>query len=270
MKYNYEERIAVLDHGYVYVVDRMGDDLSIERSARVSYQKATRHIRTTRGLLRYLMRHRHTTPYESCVITLGMRIPIFVARQLVRHRMQSINEESARYSVVRDEFYIPDSINLQSNNNKQGRGDALPEEEADEVREMMRRAVTESYDLYEGLIKKGVARELSRIILPLTTYTEWHTTMNVHNLLHLLALRMDPHAQLETRLFANAIAEIVKEWLPLTWEAFEDYRLYAKGFSRMEMELLKKLIDIDALRSLLASDQTMERREHSEFLEKLC
>lgn len=269
-KYGWENRLRVLDHGHVYLVDQMGDDFSIEQAARVSYQQGTRPTSTTRGLIRYLKRHRHTTPFEACVVTLGMRIPIFVARQLVRHRTQSINEESARYSVIRDEFFIPDMVNYQSKDNKQGRAEPLPDDQVFLIREQMRAACLEDYKLYSELLALGVARETARATLPLSTYTEWQTTMSVHNLLHMLTLRLDKHAQLETRMVMEAVAQIVRDWLPLSWEAFEDYQLFAKTFSRMELELLGQVIDVKLLRDLLASDHSMDRREHAEFLEKLC
>jgi thymidylate synthase (FAD) len=271
MRFTFDDRIRVLDHGYVCVVDRMGSDQSIERAARVSYQLGTRATRSTRGLLRYLMRHRHTTPFEVCVITLGMRIPLFVARQLVRHRMQTINEESARYSVIRDEFYVPEDnvICVQSKDNKQGRGELLPEDARSALQMKMREVALGAHTVYGEMLDEGMSRELARIILPLSTYTTWHTTMDVHNLMHMLSLRMHPHAQLETRIFANAIAEIVKDWLPITWEAFEDYRLHAASFSRMELELLRATINKKLLADLLVDADTMDARERAEFMEKL-
>jgi thymidylate synthase (FAD) len=271
MRFTFDDRIRVLDHGYVCVVDRMGSDESIERAARVSYQLGTRATRTTRGLLRYLMRHRHTTPFEVCGITLGMRIPLFVARQLIRHRMQTVNEESARYSAIVDEFYVPEEevLCFQSKDNKQGRGERLPEAERGALQMKMREVALGAHSVYNEMLSDGVSRELARIILPLSTYTTWHSTMDAHNLMHMLSLRMHPHAQLETRLFANAIAEIVKDWLPITWEAFEDYRLHAASFSRMELELLRAAVDRKLLADLLVDANTMDAREKTELMEKL-
>jgi thymidylate synthase (FAD) len=231
----------VLDHGHVKLVDLMGDDERIEEVARLSYQRGTRKKNETRGLLRYLLKHRHTSPFEQVAVTLDMKLPIFVARQLIRHRTQKLNEMSGRYSVLPEEFYLPEleQICLQNPTNKQGRAEPLPYEDAVVIRERMKQHCEEGFLIYRDLLDKGVARETARIHLPLNTYTQWCTTWDGHNLLHMLELRMDAHAQWEIRQYAHAIALIVQDWLPITWEAFEDFRLEAITLSRQERRYVR-------------------------------
>lgn len=267
LTYGYENRINVLDHGHVYVIDRMGSDQRVEQSARVSYQEGTRQTSDTRGLIRYLMRARHTTPFESCVITIAMRLPIAIARQYIRHRMQSVSEESARYSVVRDQFYLPkvEDICFQSGDNKQGRAHPMLTEDAELIRSSWMGSNQEEYERYHELLEIGLARETARFGLPLSTYTNWQTTINLHNLLHMIRLRIDPHAQKEAREYAEALALIVGDWTPLCWEAFVDYQLRSKTLSRMEWGLMKQVVDFEKLRELLKEDTTMTRREKREL-----
>lgn len=230
--------IPVLDHGFVRLVDAMGDDHAIASAARVSFDGKGRS--DDRALIRYLVRHGHTSPLEHAVVKLEVKLPIFVARQLVRHRTQSINEVSARYTELPAEQYQPrrDQIRKQSAANKQGRGDPLEESAAlwwtSEAFELGGRAA----DLYRQGLDLGLSRELARTILPVSTYTRWVTTMNAHNLLHLLRLRLDPHAQWEVRQYAEAIASIVAEWIPITWEAFKDYRIGGYHLSGRELVAL--------------------------------
>ena len=240
------EPLPCLDHGFVRVVDYMGDDAAVVQAARVSYGKGTRKVSEDRGLIRYLMRHRHTTPLEMCELKLHVKLPIFVARQWIRHRTANVNEYSGRYSILDREFYLPEpsALAVQSANNKQGRGDPLAPEVADEVLRLLRRDATQCYDTYEGLIDDtGLARELARMNLPVNYYTQWYWKIDLHNLLHFLALRIDPHAQYEIRVYGEAIAQVVRAWVPLCWEAFEDYRLHAATLSRQMLQVVRAMLD---------------------------
>ena len=273
-KYGAERPLLVLDHGHVALVDVMGDDARVEQVARLSYQKGTRKLTETRGLLRYLMRHRHTSPFEQVVITLDMKLPIFVARQLVRHRTQSLNEVSGRYSELPEEFYVParEQVCYQATDNKQGRAGPLPDVEAQRVRWQLRYNADEAFATYHQCLEADVARETARIGLPLSTYTHWCATMNLHNLLHMLSLRLDPHAQWECRQYAEAIARIVKDWVPLTWEAFEDFVLEAETFSKQELTIVHAFLGSEHLRTALLSTVKgldWSEREKKEFLQKL-
>ena len=249
--------IPVLDHGFVRVVDYMGDDAAVVQAARVSYGRGTRRVSDDRGLIRYLMRQRHTTPFEMCEIKLHVKLPIFVARQWIRHRTASVNEYSARYSILDREFYIPSSdvISAQSQTNRQGRGEQLPASEAVRVQELLREDAHRAHDHYEELLNDdlrgeprepgriGLARELARINLSLNYYTQWYWKIDLHNLLNFLALRADPHAQYEIRVYAKAILEtILKSWVPLTFEAFCDYCLNSKQLSAKELSVVRALV----------------------------
>lgn len=242
-----------LDHGFVRVVDYMGDEPAIVQAARVSYGKGTKAAKEDRGLLRYLMRHRHTTPFEMCEIKLHVKLPVFVARQWIRHRTANVNEYSARYSILAREFYVPEAgdIAKQSTTNKQGRADGTDDMRPEEVQQIIQASANESFNVYEALIADdepddyGVARELARIVTPVSTYTEWYWKVDLHNLLHFLSLRADPHAQKEIRVYAEAICQVVEAWMPNVWEAFVDYKLEAHTFSRHEMEVLKKMVQPD-------------------------
>jgi len=273
-KYGNGTTIPVLDHGHVTLVDVMGGDERIEQVARLSYQKGTRKVSETRGLLRYLLRQRHSSPFEQAVITLDMKMPIFVARQLVRQRTQSLNELSGRYSVLPEEFYVPlpENICYQSTDNKQGRSGPLPEEEAWQLQKQLHEEAEETFASYRQFLEAGVSRETARINLPLSTYTQWCTTMNLHNLLHMLALRLDPHAQWECRQYAEAIWKIVKDWCPITAEAFEDFVLEAETFSKQELMVVRTILGSEHLRNavlLTAEGPNWSEREKKEFLKKL-
>lgn len=264
----------VLDHGHVRLVNVMGDDEAIEQAARLSYQQGTRTVNDRRNLIRHLMRHRHTSPMEQAVISLDMRMPIFVARQLVRHRTQALNELSGRYSELPADFYIPDHAQVcrQSTTNKQGRAEPLPDDEAADVAHRVHWHSDKAFELYRDLLDKDVSRETARMHLPLSTYTHWQTTMSLHNLLHLLGLRMDPHAQWECVQFANAIAEIVKDWCPIVWEAFEDYRLEAHTFSKHEMATLRKVLGVFSRQDIAAAvenNPSLSKRERDDFTRAL-
>ncbi len=242
--------VKCLDHGFVRAIDYFGNDEAIVQAARVSYGKGTRKSSEDRQLIRYLMRHRHTTPFEMCEIKFHVKLPIFVARQWIRHRTANVNEISGRYSVFTDEFYTPAAENLarQSSNNKQGRGELLPAHEATEVQELLASHATGAYALYEQLLSgPELARELARMTLPVSYYTEWYWKIDLHNLLHFLALRLDPHAQYEIRVYAEAMASLVKDWVPVAWEACEDYRLGAFNMSRQMMAAVSRMVAGEAV-----------------------
>ena len=249
--------VQVLDHGFVRVVDYMGDDGAIVQAARVSYGRGTRRTSDDRGLIRYLMRHRHTTPFEMCEIKLHVKLPIFVARQWIRHRTANVNEYSARYSILDREFYIPDAdvIHAQSRTNRQGRGEQLSPDEAARVQELLREDAERAYGHYEELLNEspdgqsgdeeqsGLARELARTNLSLNFYTQWYWKIDLHNLLHFLSLRADDHAQYEIRVYADAILErVVKPWVPLAYEAFCDYRMNGGNLSAGGLSVVRSLV----------------------------
>jgi thymidylate synthase (FAD) len=242
------QAIPVLDHGLIRVVDYMGDDAAIVQAARVSYGAGTRTARDDAGLIRYLMRHAHSTPFEMCEIKLHVKLPIFVARQWIRHRTASVNEYSARYSILDREFYVPapEHLAAQSSSNAQGRGATLPPDEAARVLAMLRDDAARSYDHYEAMLstdgQAGLARELARMTLPASVYTQWYWKVDLHNLFHFLRLRADPHAQYEIRAYAVALCDVVRDWVPHAWAAFEDYRLNAVTFSGKGMAVLRRML----------------------------
>jgi thymidylate synthase (FAD) len=236
----------VLDHGFIRVIDYMGDDSAIVQAARVSYGAGTKHVQNDEGLIRYLMRHWHSTPFEMCEIKLHVKLPVFVARQWIRHRTANVNEYSARYSILDREFYIPqpEQLAAQSTVNNQGRGEVLTGEEAARVLEILKRDAAQCYDDYEAMLsqegQQGLARELARMNLPMNIYTQWYWKTDLHNLFHFLRLRADSHAQYEIRVFAEAIAECVKDWVPLAYAAFEDYRMGGVTLSAKAIDVLKR------------------------------
>ncbi len=250
------EAIPVLDHGFVRVVDYMGTDSAIVQAARVSYGKGTKKTREDEGLIRYLLRHRHTTPFEMCEMKFHIKLPIFVARQWIRHRTANVNEYSGRYSIMDKEFYVPSPEHLaaQSTSNRQGRGDVLAGAEAQRVLSILKDDSKQAYQHYEEMMnctedgtifdesKQGLARELARMNLPVNFYTQWYWKIDLHNLMHFIALRADPHAQYEIRVYAEAMLDIMQKWVPLTYGAFMDYRMGGKEISAKGMEIIKKLI----------------------------
>ena len=245
-----------LDHGFVRVVDYMGDDQAIVQAARVSYGKGTSRVSEDRGLIRYLMRHRHSTPFEMCEIKLHVKLPMFIARQWIRHRTASINEYSARYSVLDKEFYIPEEKDLavQSKLNKQGRGDILSPKDSEEALFLLKRDAEKSYETYEYLLNEnnkgevidenrdGLSRELARINLTLNTYTQWYWKTNLHNLMNFIFLRADSHAQYEIRVYADIIYKIMESWVPITAEAFNSYRSGSVELSAEAMNVIKLML----------------------------
>ena len=236
----------VLDHGLVRVIDYMGDDSAITQAARVSYGRGTKSVSSDEGLIRYLMRHWHSTPFEMCEVKLHVKLPVFVARQWIRHRTANVNEYSARYSILDREFYIPapEQLAAQSTVNNQGRGEVLTGEEAARVLEMLKSDANRSYDHYEAMLsqegQQGLARELARMNLPANVYTQWYWKVDLHNLFHFLRLRADAHAQYEIRVYAEAIAQAVKDWVPLAFAAFEDYRMGGVTLSAKAIAVLKR------------------------------
>jgi thymidylate synthase (FAD) len=249
--------IKVLDHGFVRVVDYMGDDSAVVQAARVSYGRGTKKSLQDKGLINYLMRHRHTTPFEMCDIKFHIKLPIFVARQWIRHRTASVNEYSARYSILSNEFYLPDIYNLtpQSSTNKQGRSsEVLPEDIALRVLATIKEDSLRCYKNYVAMMNQddqgniidennvGITRELARINLTLNHYTEWYWKINLHNLLHFLALRADHHAQYEIRVYAEVMLDIVKAWVPFVYEAFIEHRKSGASISKTGLEIIRKMI----------------------------
>ena len=236
----------VLDHGLLRVIDYMGDDSAIVQAARVSYGRGTKAVSNDEGLIRYLMRHWHSTPFEMCEVKLHVKLPVFVARQWIRHRTANVNEYSARYSILDREFYIPapEQLAAQSTVNNQGRGAVLSREEAQRVLDILREDAMRSYDHYEGMLsqegQQGLARELARMNLPANIYTQWYWKTDLHNLFHFLRLRADAHAQYEIRVYAEAMCRIVADWVPLAYAAFEDYRLGGVSLSGKAVEVLKR------------------------------
>jgi thymidylate synthase (FAD) len=243
----------VLDHGFVRVVDYMGDDAAVVQAARVSYGRGTRRVSEDAGLIRYLMRHRHSTPFEMCEIKYHVKLPIFVARQWIRHRTANVNEYSARYSVMDREFYIPapEQLAAQSASNRQGRGDVLQGDEAAAVLDLLRADAGRAHDDYTWMLnedaggapvdpdRQGLARELARMNLTLNTYTQWYWKTDLHNLLGFLSLRADSHAQYEIRVYADAMMETVRAWVPATFAAFEDYRMGAVTLSAKMLAVVR-------------------------------
>ncbi len=245
----------VLDHGFVRLVDYMGDDAAVVQAARVSYGAGTKSVRDDAGLIRYLMRHWHSTPFEMCEIKLHVKLPIFVARQWIRHRTANVNEISARYSILDRELYVPapDQLAAQSASNRQGRGDVLEGAEAEAALRILRDDAARAFDHYEELLnerdgapidleRKGLARELARMNLPLSAYTQWYWKTDLHNLFHFIRLRADPHAQYEIRVYAEAISELVAAWVPLAFEAFQDYRLTGAHLSGPALDVVKRML----------------------------
>jgi len=250
------DAIPALDHGFVRVIDYMGDDTSIVQSARVSYGKGTKQVSTDSGLIKYLMRHWHSTPFEMCEIKYHVKLPIFIARQWIRHRTANVNEYSARYSILDKEFYLPSSENLaaQSASNRQGRGDVIDGEQAKEVLKLLKEDAERTYDNYEQMLnqkfdgstidenKKGLARELARMNLTLNTYTQWYWKTDLLNLMNFLRLRADSHAQYEIRVYADIMMDTLKKWVPTTYNAFMDYRVGGTEVSSKGKIIIQKLI----------------------------
>ena len=264
--------IPVLDHGFVRVVDYMGDDAAICQAARVSYGKGTKSVQNDEGLIRYLMRHWHSTPFEMCEVKLHVKLPVFVARQWIRHRTANVNEYSARYSILDREFYIPapEHVAAQSVVNNQGRGETLTGEEAARVLGILKSDSERSYNNYQAMIsddgQQGLARELARMNLPANIYTQWYWKVDLHNLLHFLRLRADAHAQYEIRVYADAICSVVADWVPYAYAAFEDYRLGGATLSGTALECVRRMLKGEAVTQETSGMSKGEWREFEQLL----
>ena len=274
------EAIPVLDHGFIRVIDYMGDDSSIVQSARVSYGKGTKKVSTDEGLIRYLMRHWHSTPFEMCEIKYHVKLPIFIARQWIRHRTANVNEYSARYSILDKEFYIPakEQLSAQATNNRQGRGDLITGQQADEVLKILKDDAVRTYDNYEKMLnerfdgtiidekRSGLARELARMNLTLNSYTQWYWKTDLLNLMNFLFLRGDSHAQYEIRVYAETMLETVKKWVPITHAAFLDYRVGAAHLSSKGLKVIKSMI---AGKKISQEESGLSKREWDELMNVL-
>ena len=280
------DAISVLDHGFDRVIDYKGDDTSIVQAARVSYGKGTKKVSTDAGLIKYLMRHWHSTPFEMCEIKYHVKLPIFIARQWIRHRTANVNEYSARYSILDKEFYLPAVENLaaQSQSNRQGRGDVLSGDQAKKVLDLLKKDAEQTYDNYETMLNErydgsvidekqvGLARELARMNLTLNTYTQWYWKTDLLNLMNFLRLRADHHAQFEIRAYADAMLDTVKRWVPITYEAFLDYRVGGTEVSSKGKKIIQKLISgekVDAEKSGLSKREWNELMSALELKDKL-
>jgi len=263
-----EDAIKCLDRGFVRLVDSMGGDDAIVQAARVSYGEGTKKSRDDRALIRYLMRHWHSTPFEMCEIKLHVKLPVFVARQWIRHRTANVNEYSARYSILDKEFYIPEKQNLasQSNINNQGRGEPIEDKEAQEIIKILETDSLRCYENYEKMLsdegQKGLARELARMNLPMNIYTQWYWKTDLHNLFNFLRLRSDEHAQFEIREYAEKICQITKSWVPLAYEAFEEYQLHNQQLSASGLSSLKRILDGE---NVTQESSEMSKREWVDF-----
>jgi thymidylate synthase (FAD) len=272
------EAIPVLDHGFIRVIDYMGDDSSIVQSARVSYGKGTKKVSTDEGLIRYLMRHWHSTPFEMCEIKYHVKLPIFIARQWIRHRTANVNEYSARYSILDKEFYIPakEQLSAQATNNRQGRGELITGQQADDVLKILKDDAVRTYDNYEKMLnerfdgtiidekKSGLARELARMNLTLNSYTQWYWKTDLLNLMNFLFLRGDSHAQYEIRVYAEKMLDTVKKWVPITHAAFLDYRVGAAHLSSKGLKIVKSMINGN---KVSYEDSGLSKREWNELME---
>ena len=271
------EAMPALDHGFVRVVDYMGDDTSIVQAARVSYGKGTKQVSTDSGLIKYLMRHWHSTPFEMCEIKYHIKLPIFIARQWIRHRTANVNEYSARYSILDKEFYLPSPENLaaQSQNNRQGRGEIIDGQQAKRVLDLLKEDAERSYANYEIMLnerydgstidknKKGLARELARMNLTLNTYTQWYWKTDLLNLMNFLRLRADHHAQYEIRIYADIMLNTLKKWVPITYEAFLDYRVGGTEVSSKGKTVIKKFINQE---NISIEESGLSKREWNELM----
>ncbi len=274
------EAIPVLDHGFIRVVDYMGDDAAIVQAARVSYGKGTKKLNEDAGLIRYLMRHWHSTPFEMCEIKFHVKLPMFVARQWIRHRTANVNEYSARYSILDREFYIPqpEQLAAQSKANRQGRAETLTGQEAAQALQWLKDDAAQCYDHYQAMLnedaagnvidesRRGLARELARMNLPVNAYTQWYWKTDLHNLFHFLRLRADAHAQYEIRAYAEAMIDIAKKWVPLATQAFEDYRMNAAALSAQGLAIVKRMLNGE---QVTQETSGLSKREWAELMETL-
>lgn len=271
--------IKILDHGFIRVIDYMGNDSAIVQAARVSYGHGTKHLSKDRGLIFYLMRHRHTTPFEMCEIKFHVKLPMFVARQWIRHRTANVNECSARYSILPQEFYLPakEYLATQSTTNKQGREQKLSNEDAERILNILKEDATKCYAHYKEMLNEDIegntlddskpklARELARLNLTMNCYTEWYWKIDLHNILHFIKLRSHPGAQHEIRVYADAMLDIIKKWVPITYEAFEEYVVGGTHISKKGTTILKQLL---AGKNITQEESGMTKREWSELMDR--
>ena len=264
------QEFKLLDHGFIKVIDYMGNDHSIVQAARVSYGAGTKTVNEDKGLINYLMKHKHTSPFEMCEIKIHVKMPIFVARQWIRHRTASLNEYSARYSILSNEYYVPEESQMasQSKNNKQGRGELLSSELATKVKEMLETDAKNCYKTYETLLSEDInfARELARINLNLSYYTEMYWKIDLHNLLHFVGLRAHSHAQYEIRVYAEKMLEIARKWCPLATEAIEEFVINSKSFSKTQLEAISKMLKKE---EITQETSGLSKRDWNEILETL-
>ena len=271
--------LKVLDKGFIRVVDYMGNDSSIVQAARVSYGKGTKKKSEDNGLIRYLLRHKHTTPFEMCEIKLHIKLPIFIARQWIRHRTANVNEYSARYSILEDEFYFPkkENLSMQSIHNKQGRGKKIEKNFADQILTKLKEDSLRCYDNYSWMLNEesnsnydkkrpGLSRELARINLTLNTYTQWYWKIDLHNFMHFINLRAEDHSQFEIREYGKILLKILKSWTPLTYEAFMSYRFESSEISREGLQVIRKLV---SGKKVSISDTNLSKREWTELINLL-
>jgi thymidylate synthase (FAD) len=266
-----DKEFQVLDHGFVRLVDYLGGDQRIVQSARVSYGDGTKTLREDKTLIDYLLRNKHTSPFEQVILTFHVKMPIFVARQWIRHRTARLNEISGRYSVMKDEFYTPqpEEVRLQSKRNKQGSSSQdVPDDLQNKVIALLQQEQQQLYSEYEGMLEDGIARELARINLPLSLYTEMYWQIDLNNLFHFLRLRMDWHAQYEIRVYGDRMAQITRAVAPLAYEAFEEHLLHGRNFSKTELDFLRSSLDLNKLAEAVAKSDMRETRQQ-EFLDKL-
>lgn len=274
------QALPVLDHGFVRVIDYMGDDAAVVQAARVSYGRGTKKVSEDKGLINYLMRHRHTTPFEMCEIKYHVKLPIFVARQWIRHRTANVNEYSARYSILDNEYYMPAAEHLaaQSSVNRQGRGDTLAGDDARRVFDLLKKDAELVYEHYMEMLNEGqdgqpldaertgLARELARMNLTLNFYTQWYWKTDLYNLMHFLSLRADPHAQYEIRVYADVMVDTLQRWVPMTHAAFMEYRLGGTGLSRTGLEIVKRMLNGEKVEQ---KDSGLSAREWRELMAAL-
>jgi thymidylate synthase (FAD) len=272
-----EKEIPLLNKGFIRVIDYMGDDSAIVQAARVSYGKGTKTLQNDESLIRYLLKHKHTTPFEMCELKLHIKAPIFVARQWLRHRTASVNEYSARYSEMENDFYVPniEQIATQSSSNKQGRGELFSEAEAEHIIKEIKDTSNNAFSVYENFLGKNttqenskiLAKEIARTILPVNFYTQFYWKIDLHNLLHFLKLRVHSHAQYEIRVYAEAILNIVKEWVPIVYKAFVDYQQDSVSLSNSEVKLLQYLIkNKKSLKDIDLKEYNISSRELNELI----
>ncbi len=270
------QQFDVLDKGFIRVIDYMGSDNSIVQAARVSYGSGTKTTQDDEALIRYLLKNKHTTPFEMCEIKFHIKAPIFVARQWLRHRTANVNEYSARYSILEEDYYLPvkENISYQSKSNKQGRGSHIESQNADQIIEKIDNISKEAFDTYNTLIGKNdtksddefLSREIARVVLPVNTYTQFYWKIDLHNLLHFLRLRIHPHAQYEIRVYAQLILDIIKKWVPSTYKAFNDYIVNSTTFSSIEVEILKKIVNNQPIKK---EDYNLSKREWNALITSL-